>query len=82
MSVCPDFPVSILFAVRILSGFKKKAVRRLSVRPDKDKKELSGLSLSLFVDVWSVDGQSIKVSPVSLTTDYLSHDSSTSCGMS
>ena len=52
MSVCPDFSVSILSAVRILSGFKKKAVRCLSVRPDKDKKELSGLSLSLSVDVW------------------------------
>ena len=43
--------VSILSAVRILSDFRKKAVRCLSARPDKDETELSGLSLSLSVDV-------------------------------
>ena len=36
---CPDFPEI------------KKAVRCLSVRPDKDETELSGLSVSFFVDV-------------------------------
>ena len=40
-----------------LSGFcpdfRKKSVRCLSVRPDKDKTELSGLSLSLSADVCS-----------------------------
>ena len=41
------FTVSIQFAVRILSGFEKITVRCLSVRPDKDEKELSELSLSL-----------------------------------
>ena len=48
---CPDFPenpVRCLSAVRILSGF---SVRYLSVRPDKDKTELSGLSLSLSADI-------------------------------
>ena len=39
---CPDF-------VRIS---QKNSVRCLSVRPDKDKTELSGLSLSLSADVW------------------------------
>ena len=32
--------------------FQKNSVRCLSVRPDKDKTELSGLSLSLSADVW------------------------------
>ena len=55
MSVCPDFSVLILSAVRILSRFKKKAVRCLSVRPDKDETELSGLPLHLSADVcWTV----------------------------
>ena len=39
---CPDF-------VRIS---RKNSVRCLSVRPGKDKTELSGLSLSLSADVW------------------------------
>ena len=33
--------------------FQKNSVRCLSVRPDKDKTELPGLSLSLSADVWS-----------------------------
>ena len=45
------FPVSILSAVRILSGLWTKAARCLSVRPDKDETELSELSLSLTADV-------------------------------
>ena len=43
--------VSIPSAVRILSGFYKKAVPCLSVRLDKDETDLSGLSLSLSADV-------------------------------
>ena len=49
---CPDFPenpVRCLSAVRILFGF---SVRCLSFRPDRDKTELSGLSLSSSADVW------------------------------
>ena len=47
-SVCLD-SVRCQDSVRI---FRKKAFRCLSVRPDKDKTELSGLSLSLSADVW------------------------------
>ena len=43
--------VWILSVVGIRSVFYKKAVRCLSVRPDKDETELSGLSLSLSADV-------------------------------
>ena len=49
--VCPGSvrrTVSGLDSVRILA---KKALRCLSVRPDKDETELSGLSLSLSADV-------------------------------
>ncbi len=53
VSVCPDFVC--LDSVRC-PGFvrisRKNSVRCLSVRPDKDKTELSGLSLSLSADVW------------------------------
>ena len=41
VSVCPD-------SVR---NFRKNAVRFLSVWPEKDETELSGLSVSLFADV-------------------------------
>ena len=44
-------------SVRCLSGFCSvsilSAVLILSVRPDKDEKELSGLSPSLSADVWT-----------------------------
>ena len=52
MSVCPDSVC--LDSVRcpdFVRIFKKNSVRCLSVRPDKDKTELSGLSLSLSADV-------------------------------
>ena len=53
--ICPVsvryLSASILSAVRVLSGFLKKTLRCMSVRPDKDKTELSGLSLSLSADV-------------------------------
>ena len=47
----PENPVRCLSAFRILSGFLKKAVRCRSVRPDKNETEVSGLSVSLTVDV-------------------------------
>ena len=52
MSVCPDSVC--LDSVRcpdFVRIFKKNSVRCLSVRPDRDKTELSGLSLSLSADV-------------------------------
>ena len=52
MSVCPDFfcldSVRCLDSLRIL---EKKAVRYLSVWPDKGETELSGFSLFLSADV-------------------------------
>ena len=55
---CPDYTclvsVSILSAVRSLSGFQKKAVRCLSVQTQKDDTRLAGLSLSLSAHVWLI----------------------------
>ena len=56
VSVCPDSvyldSVRCPYSVR---NFRKNAVRCLSVRPDKDKTELSGLSVSLSADVcWTL----------------------------
>ena len=47
MSFCPHFVC--LDSVR---NFRKNAVCCLSVRPDKDETELSGLPVSLSADVW------------------------------
>ena len=46
---CPDFvcPVS----ARILSDFRKKTVRCLSAQPNNNEIEVSGLSVSLSVDL-------------------------------
>ena len=53
--------VCLLSGIRILSGFlNKKAVRCLSVRPDKDETKVSGLSVSL-----SADGCLTLTSPLS-----------------
>ena len=58
---CPDFvkircPVSVCRdSVRCpdsVSIFQKKSVRCLSVRPDKDKTDVSGFSLSLYTLLW------------------------------
>ena len=52
VSICPDSVC--LDSVRCpdtVPNFRKNAVRCLFVRPDKDKTELFGLSVSLFTDV-------------------------------
>ena len=56
--LCPDIPefsVRCLFVFSFrcfLSGILETYVRCLSVRPDKDETLLSGLSMSLYADVW------------------------------
>ena len=49
-----NLSVSIPSAVWIPSGFSKKSVRCLPVWSVKDEPEVSGLSMSLSADVWSV----------------------------
>ena len=66
VSVCPDFsgfdsvccPES-----GFRPDFRKKNVLCLSVRPDKDETEISGLSVSLSADVWVGLVKPVSMSP-------------------